>query len=103
MTKYDDIVKSRVNSAVPKHPNGTHIKQNKDSKDYKDLNVSKSNNNNTSKISLNIDEDPFITKIDDDFSSKITSKSKLKDILNCDDELIENADEKAKVLQIKNY
>jgi hypothetical protein len=101
-----------VNSAVPKHPNqGAIVSKPKDNRNYADNsnshhhhNQSKINNNthNQSKISLNIDEDPFITKIDDDFSTKITSKSKLKDILNCDDELIENLEEKAKVEQIKN-
>lgn len=53
-------------------------------------------------VNFLFDEGPFITKIDDDFSAKITSKSKLKDILNCDEEHIENVEEKAKVEQIKN-
>lgn len=97
---------------MPKHPNsntvqGSNVHKRQDNRNYAEINnnnnTSKINNtHNQSKISLNIDEDPFITKIDDDFSAKITSKSKLKDILNCDEEHIENVEEKAKVEQIKN-
>lgn len=97
---------------MPKHPNTNQSSNENKRQEYK-TNADSFNNNknnqsnlntahNRSKISLNIDEDPFITKIDDDFSSKITSKSKLKDILNCDEEYIENVEEKAKVEQIKN-
>jgi len=93
------INSAKTNSNAPKHPNNnnnTCINKNNNP------NQSRTNNNNNSVINLNIDEDPFITKLDDDFSIKVTSKSKLRDILNCDDELIENVGEKAKVIQIKN-
>jgi len=52
---------------------------------------------------LNIDSQTLFTQVDD-FHQKINSKSKLKDILYCDESKIENKIERAKVQQIKdNY